>query len=165
MALIKSNMSNLPIYFMSIYKMPTAVANQIEKIQRQFLWGDSKEKKRLHLVKWDKVTKHRRFGGLGIKKLLEHNEALLAKWWWRFSREKDALWVKVVSRKYDLGEEVWLPQVPNRGKGFKCLARTYAMWETLVQIWENVSFRVSNLKLILAIALNFGTTDGLGRKL
>lgn len=51
-----------------------------------------------------------------MKRLLEHNSALLAKWWWRYSKEKEALWVKVISRKYNLGDEVWLPTVPNRGK-------------------------------------------------
>lgn len=29
---------------------------------------------------------------------------------------KDALWVKVVSRKYDLGEDEWLPKNPNGGQ-------------------------------------------------
>lgn len=34
---------------------------------------------------------------------MEHNTALFAKWWWKFSKEKDALWVKVVTRKYGIG--------------------------------------------------------------
>lgn len=51
LALIKSTMSNIPIYYMSMFKMPVSVANKIEKIQRQFLWGDSEEKKKLHPVK------------------------------------------------------------------------------------------------------------------
>lgn len=49
-------MSNLSIYYMSIYKIPSGVAIAIEKVQRQFLWGDTTEKKRVHMVKWEKVT-------------------------------------------------------------------------------------------------------------
>lgn len=117
--LIKSTLGNLPVYYMSIFRMPVAIANIIEKIQRQFLWGDSEEKRKLHLVKWDKVTKNKKFGGLGVKRLLEHNSALLAKWWWRFNKEKEALWVKVVLRKYALEDNTWLPKIPNRGKPSK----------------------------------------------
>lgn len=116
LTLIKSTLSNLPIYYMSLFKMPAKVANKIEKIQRQFLWGDSDNKRRLHLVNWEKIRRHKKHGGLGIKRLLEHNSALLAKWWWRFNKEKEALWVKVVTRKYELDEDSWLPKVPARGK-------------------------------------------------
>ncbi|XP_071695278.1 uncharacterized protein [Rutidosis leptorrhynchoides] len=35
-------------------------------------------------------------GGLNIGSLKAKNLALLAKWWWRFHVEKDALWVKII---------------------------------------------------------------------
>ena len=38
LTLIKSGLSNLPIYFMSCYKMHVSVANELEKLQRGFLW-------------------------------------------------------------------------------------------------------------------------------
>lgn len=51
---------------MSLFKIPVALANGLEKIQRQFLRGDAEEKKKLHLLSWDKITKHKKFGGLGV---------------------------------------------------------------------------------------------------
>jgi hypothetical protein len=39
--LIKSTLSNLPIYFLPFFPIPVGVANQIEKIQRDFLWEES----------------------------------------------------------------------------------------------------------------------------
>ena len=39
LTLIKSTLSNLPIYTMSLYRMPTGVKLRLEKIQRDFLWG------------------------------------------------------------------------------------------------------------------------------
>ena len=49
--LLKSTLSSFPTYFLSLFTIPTHVANKIEKLQRDFLWGDSK----IHLVGWDKV--------------------------------------------------------------------------------------------------------------
>ncbi|XP_058217028.1 uncharacterized protein LOC131327925 [Rhododendron vialii] len=44
------------------------------------------------------------------------NLALLAKWWWRFSNDKDSLWVKVIRGKYNLDQRCWLPHLPNSGQ-------------------------------------------------
>ena len=75
------------------------MANKIEKLQRDFLWGDSKT----HLVGWNKVRAPIANGGLGIRKLTTFNKALLGKWLWRFGKEEDQLWRRVVASKY--GEE------------------------------------------------------------
>jgi hypothetical protein len=46
--LIKSTLSNLPTYFMSLFPLPTSVANRIEKLQRDFLWGGMGEEVKFH---------------------------------------------------------------------------------------------------------------------
>ena len=94
--LLKSTLSNLPTYFLSLFTIPTHVANKIEKLQRDFLWSNSK----IHLVGWDKVCAPIANGGLGIRKLTTFNKALLGKWLWRFGKEEDQLWRRVVASKY-----------------------------------------------------------------
>ena len=37
--LIKSTLSNLPTYFLSLLPIPIKVANRMEKLQRDFLWS------------------------------------------------------------------------------------------------------------------------------
>ena len=53
--LIKSTLSNLPTYFLSLFPIPTFVANRIEKLQRDFLWGGIGDEPKFHLVKWATV--------------------------------------------------------------------------------------------------------------
>lgn len=99
LTLLKSTLSSLPTYFLSLFTIPTRVANKIEKLQRDFLWVDSKT----HLLGWDKVCMPIANGGLGIRKLTTFNKALLGKWLWRFGIKENRLWRRVVALKF--GEE------------------------------------------------------------
>lgn len=54
--LIKSVLNSLPIYYMSLFKVPAGVTKEIESIQAKFLWGGSEVKKKIHMVSWAKVT-------------------------------------------------------------------------------------------------------------
>jgi hypothetical protein len=70
---IKSTLSNLPSYFMSLCPIPASVAKHIEKLQRDFLWGGLHDEFKYHLVKWDKVCSPISEGALGIRRLKEFN--------------------------------------------------------------------------------------------
>ena len=39
LTLIKSTLSNIPTYYLSLFQIPVRMAKKIEKIQRDFLWG------------------------------------------------------------------------------------------------------------------------------
>jgi hypothetical protein len=100
LTLIKSTLSNLPTYYVSLFPIPMNVANRIKKIQRDFLWGGMGDEKKLHLVSWNQVCRPVRAGGLGIRNMLKFIKALLGKWLRRYATESDALWHKVIKEKY-----------------------------------------------------------------
>jgi hypothetical protein len=90
-ALIKSTLSNMPTYMLSLFPIPVDVAKHIEKIQRDFLWGELNDEVKLHLVDWDRVYFPISEGGLGIRNMRKFNQALLGKWLWRYAHE-DGAW-------------------------------------------------------------------------
>jgi hypothetical protein len=53
--LIESTLSNLPTYFMSVFLLPAGVTNHIEKLHRDFLWGEIGEEFKFHLISWFKI--------------------------------------------------------------------------------------------------------------
>ena len=76
------------------------MAKRIEKIQRNFLWGNSEEVINFYLVNWDHICTPYSNGGLNIRNLRRFNEGLLGKWLWRFGMEREAFWRQVVMVKY-----------------------------------------------------------------
>ncbi|RVX19303.1 putative serine/threonine protein phosphatase 2A regulatory subunit B''gamma [Vitis vinifera] len=100
LTLIKSTLSNLLIYFMSLFVIPRKVRLRLEKIQREFLWGDMEERRKIHLVRWEVICKDMRHGGLGLRYLKDFNHALLGKWLWRFPIERESFWRRVIVGKF-----------------------------------------------------------------
>ena len=80
LTLLKSTLSSLLTYYLSLFTTPKAVAYRLERIQRNFLWGSSVECFKYPLVAWEKVCLPRESGGLGIRTLASFNQALLGKW-------------------------------------------------------------------------------------
>ncbi|KAG6692683.1 hypothetical protein I3842_10G126000 [Carya illinoinensis] len=62
--LLKSTFSNLPTYFLSLFRLPAGVARRIERIFQNFLCGGKGEVKKFHLVNWNKVCQPISCGGL-----------------------------------------------------------------------------------------------------
>ena len=98
--LIKSMISSILLYYMSLFKMPMSVINIITRIQREFFWGWGHEGRRIAWVKWENMCKTKEEGGLGIKDLRMFNMALLGKWKWRLGRDEPGLWKEVLLSKY-----------------------------------------------------------------
>ena len=136
--LIKSMLASIPLYQMSLFRMPKSVARRLEKLQRDFLWGGVNGGNKAHLVKW-KVCADKEKGGLGLRKLVCLNKVLLGKWIWMFARAKEELWKKVLEAKYGQEDFGWRTRKANGVFGV-------GVWKKILKesdwCWENMAFKV-----------------------
>jgi len=77
LTLIKSMLSSILTYFLSLYPLPAGIASRIERFSRDFLWDNPGGNHKLHLVNWKTVCSPIARGGLGFKILIMFNKTLL----------------------------------------------------------------------------------------
>ncbi|KAE9589463.1 putative RNA-directed DNA polymerase [Lupinus albus] len=144
------------------------VIQSIQKIQRNFLWGETNCVRKIHWVKWDRVCKSKLEGGLGVKDIHFFNVALLGKWKWRLVTESDSLWCRVLFSKYGrVSNNSWVgfrtpiskQSVWARDLGFTCssnLINSNWVWKGLIRclgdgshtsFWYDSWLRESNFSL------------------
>ena len=136
--LIKSTLASIPVYQMSIFRMPKSVVKRLEKLQRDFLWGGGSTGRKIHLVIWKVVCTQKEKGGLGIRRMGSFNKALLGKWVWRFAVEKDVLWKKVIGVKHGLEGGGWKSKEARGPFGV-------GVWKEILKemgwCWNNMKFK------------------------
>ena len=81
--LIQAVNSAILAYTKQTTAVPKKMCDEIDRLNRNFLWGDTPDRRKVHLVKWDMVCKPKIEGGLGLKKARGQNLALLAKLGWK----------------------------------------------------------------------------------
>lgn len=69
-------------------------------IQRDFLWGKGKERKKWALVAWEKICKPKNHGGIGLDDPDILSKDLGAKLWWHWVKEPKAQWAIIWKEKY-----------------------------------------------------------------
>jgi len=104
--LLKSTLSNLPIYFLSLFPIPASVANHTEKLHRDILWGGLGDDFKYHLASWSKLCSSIFEGGLGIRNLRIFNRALLGK----------CLWLMCMRERHS-GKLLWMLNLVVHGVG------------------------------------------------
>ena len=66
LVLIKAAVTLVADYYMQCCKIPTRICDKVDKLTSNFLWGSTEDRRKLHMVGWNKVTNPTNLGGLGI---------------------------------------------------------------------------------------------------
>ena len=142
LTLIKSTLSNLPIYTMSLFRVPKGVMSILEKIQLDSLWGRGNLDKKIHLVNWKTVCTSKKGGGLDIRSLLNLNKSFLGKWNWRLAVEDNPPWKDLIKLKYGLKDGGWFSVEPRGSFG--------------VGLWKDIRKEAQQLKQKCKLMLGDG---------
>eukprot|EP00253_Pinus_taeda_P010732 PITA_10732 len=115
LVLTKVVLQSIPIYMLSTIPAPVSVMNNIRKMQRDFLWGKSEEKKQWALVAWDR---------------------------WRWLKEIQAPWVKLWKHKYaSKWQEENLIRMTGQVKGSAIWCRA---WENRAVVQNHCFWEIRN---------------------
>nr|GEY19151.1 RNA-directed DNA polymerase, eukaryota, reverse transcriptase zinc-binding domain protein [Tanacetum cinerariifolium] len=123
LTLLKWVLGSIPIFHMSIYRVPLRVLQQLESIRNRFFNGNDLGSKKATSIKWSNMLADKVKGGLGVCSLYALNRGLMIKWLLRFYAQNTSLWVRVVKAIH--GED---------GKvGQNISSRSYSCWLNIVK--------------------------------
>jgi hypothetical protein len=97
--LVQSVLQSLAVYWMMLERIPAKIIISLRSLAFKFLWGGNSDKNRMHLCKWQFISRPKREGGWGLKHLSIFNVALLASSFWR-AVSFDSIWHKIICDKY-----------------------------------------------------------------
>ncbi|CAA7030525.1 unnamed protein product [Microthlaspi erraticum] len=124
--LTKAVLSSIPVHTMSTALLPQSTLNRLDKTSRSFIWGDTADQRRQHLLSWDRVCVPKSEGGLGIRRAQEMNIALIAKLGWRLLNDAASLWARVLRSKYkvkDVKDAAWFKKGGNYSSTWRGVLR------------------------------------------
>ncbi|KAL4343532.1 hypothetical protein AHAS_Ahas11G0087800 [Arachis hypogaea] len=128
--LVKSVLSSIPLYTMQTALLPVSTCNVIDRKCRSFLWGDTDQSKKIHLMNWDKVCQPKKAGGLGIRHASKMNHTFMMKAGWELVEKRDSLWITMLRSKYKAGKDI-IPNVERKPNSSN-------MWKGICKSWPDV---------------------------
>jgi hypothetical protein len=132
LTLIKSTLSNLPTYFISLFPLPASIARRLKRFSEIFFgMAQARIPKYIWLIGRQFATWFPS-GGLGIKKLMVFNKAFLGKWLWRFGHEEHSLWRQVIDSKYGHKRGGWCSEKARGSYGV-------SLWRYIRNGWGSFS--------------------------
>ncbi|KAK9073954.1 hypothetical protein SSX86_006548 [Deinandra increscens subsp. villosa] len=85
-----------PTYYLSLFRAPGYIIKELERLRKNFFWGNTPSHKKIPWVAWCRITAPKGNGGLGTGSLRAANLALISKWGWRFKMNNSAIWASVI---------------------------------------------------------------------
>ncbi|XP_013751397.2 uncharacterized protein LOC106453727 [Brassica napus] len=99
LTMLKSVLTAIPTYTMSCFELPISLCKRIQSVLTRFWWNSSDGKRKMCWIAWDKLTKPKNRGGLGLRDIQLFNQTLLAKQAWRLLTNPNCLLARVLLGK------------------------------------------------------------------
>ena len=96
LTLLKAVLTAIPTHSMSCFQLSASICKRIQSVLTRYWWDSTEEKRKMCWVSWQKMTKPRASGGLGIRYIQLFNQALLAKQAWRILTAPGCLLARVL---------------------------------------------------------------------
>eukprot|EP00253_Pinus_taeda_P002134 PITA_02134 len=100
LVLIKAVLQSMPLYLFLILATPKLVLKDIKRLQRSFLWGNSEQKRKWTLVKWDTVFLPKLVGGMSLCDPYHSNVVMGTRIWWKWLTLPSTPWAYLWTAKY-----------------------------------------------------------------
>ena len=85
---------------MDIVRIPKTLCDDINSMMTRYWWGQTKNEKKIHLIKWDKLCAPKNKGRMNFHDLRCFNTAMLAKQAWRLIHDTYSLFYWVYKAQY-----------------------------------------------------------------
>src|ERR1044072_6453265 len=80
--------------------LPELICDYIDKLSRRCIWAKGDNTRSWNLVSWDKITKPKEQGGIGLRSARANNIALLGRLVDDLIHEPQKPWVRALAEKY-----------------------------------------------------------------
>ncbi|XP_071730163.1 uncharacterized protein [Rutidosis leptorrhynchoides] len=134
LTLIRMVLGSLGIYYLSLFKCPDSILNEIERLRAGFFWGSTSDIKKIHWISWNQTLASIDHGSLNVGSVRAFNFALLFKWVWRFVSSEDSNWCKVIRAIY--GHQGGLDECYSNGSSTCNTLRVKIGNESSVKLWK-----------------------------
>lgn len=99
--MIKFVLRAIHSYVMSIFQFLTTLITTIERMMNFFWWGHcGTNNQGINWISWEKLSMHKKYGGMGFKNISSFNLAMLGKQGWKFQTEPQYLVSYIFKARY-----------------------------------------------------------------
>src|SRR4051812_39691985 len=85
---------------MSCYRIPDSCCKEIESMLSRFWRGSNNEGRKIHWMRWERLSKAKGSRGMGFRDINDFNSSLLGKQFWRLLQSDGFLFERFFKGRY-----------------------------------------------------------------